>query len=63
MATIISQPKTKGYRTKCKNCQCVFEFSYQETARGQGTGRKLTVCPVCRKIVYYNFFTWKKVKF
>lgn len=62
MAKIISYPKEKGYRTTCKTCKTVFEFSHRETSRGIGTGRILTVCPYCNKIVYYNPFTWKKVK-
>lgn len=62
MATIVSYAKTKGYRTKCKKCKCTFEFSYWETCRGQGTGRLLTTCPACNSIVYYNPFTWRKVK-
>ena len=62
MARIISYAKEKGYRTKCKTCKTVFEFSHRETARGAGTGRLLTFCPHCDKIVYYNPFTWKKVK-
>ena len=39
MATIISYAKEKGYRTKCKTCKTVFEFSHRETERGRGTGR------------------------
>ena len=62
MATIISYAKEKGYRTTCKTCKTIFEFSHRETTRGQGSGRLLTVCPYCDKIVYYNPFTWKKVK-
>lgn len=62
MATIISYAKEKGYRTKCKTCKTIFEFSHRETERDRGTGRLLTVCPHCYKIVYYNPFTWKKVK-
>lgn len=62
MATIISCAKTKGYRTKCKKCKCIFEFSYQEISRGHGTGRLLTTCPACNSIVYYSLFTWRKVK-
>lgn len=59
MARIISYAKEKGYRTTCKT---VFEFSHRETSRGMGTGRLLTICPHCNNTVYYNPFTWKKVK-
>lgn len=62
MARIISYAKEKGYRTTCKTCKTIFEFSHRETERGRGTGRLLIVCPHCNKIVYYNPFTWKKVK-
>lgn len=62
MARIISCAKEKGYQTKCKTCKTVFEFSHRETAHGVGTGRLLTFCPYCGKIIYYNPFTWKKVK-
>ena len=62
MAKIISYAKEKGYRAKCKTCKTIFEFSHQETARGIATGRLLTVCPYCNKIVYYSPFSWKKVK-
>ena len=59
MARIISYAKEKGYRTTCKT---VFEFSDREAFRGMGTGRLLTICPHCNNTVYYNPFTWKKVK-
>lgn len=62
MARIISYAKEKGYRAKCKTCKTVFEFSNRETKRGRGTDRLLTICPHCNEIVYYNPFTWKKVK-
>lgn len=62
MAKIISHSKELGYRTKCKTCKAVFEFSHKETTKGVGTGRLLTLCPCCGKVVYYNFFTWKKIK-
>ena len=62
MAKIISYAKEKCYRTTCKTCKTVFEFSDRETSRGMGTGRLLTICPHCNNIVYYSPFTWKKVK-
>ena len=62
MAKIISYAKEKYYRTTCKTCKTVFEFSDRETSRGMGTGRLLTICPHCNNIVYYSPFTWKKVK-
>ena len=49
MAKIISYAKEKGYRTTCKTCKTVFEFSHRETNRGVGTGRLLTFCPHCGK--------------
>lgn len=61
MATIISMPKFKKYRTKCNNCKCIFEFDAAEISRGGASGKKLIFCPNCRELIYYNFFTWKKV--
>lgn len=63
MARIVSYAKEKGYRATCKTCKTVFEFSHSETERGMGTGRLLTVCPHCGKIVYYSIFNWRKVKY
>ena len=62
MATIISYAKEKGYRATCKTCKTVFEFSHRETSRGLASGRLMILCPHCDKVVYYNLFTWKKVK-
>ena len=63
MARIISYAKEKGYKATCKTCKTVFEFSHSETERGAGTGRLLTMCPHCGKIVYYSIFTWREVKY
>ena len=63
MAKIISYAKEKGYRATCKTCKTVFEFSHNETEHGRGTGRLLTICPHCGKIVYYSIFNWRKVKY
>jgi len=62
MKIIVKGPNPKWYRTSCPHCNALFEFTPDEIFRGMATGKKYVDCPNCKRIIYRNFFNWKRVK-